>query len=121
MHKERFDAAKKYKEKEDELLKDYDGKERKPIKMAKTGDEDALNTLTELRKIGFTREHRIYDFEKSIYHPLSHAFRESVRDIRKLNDANDLKDWEKDMDKIEKKRNKEFAKFYKKREEISRD
>ena len=78
-----------------------------------------LNTLTELRTIGFARE-QIYDFEKSMYHPLSHAFRESVRDIKELNDAND-KDWEKDMDKIEEKRKKEFAKFYKKREELLKD
>ena len=103
--KEYLDYAKEVEEKKDKILKDYGGKERKLLKKAKKGDEDALSALKELRNLQLKAEEEEDDMGKSLQKK-QRAFNLSISDIRALNDSDDLEDWEEDLAKIEKKRNK---------------
>ena len=120
MYKEAFDSQKGQKEKKDELLKDYDDKESELIKMAKTGDEDALDALTELRELDFTLQLVFKEVTKNRDLVL-YAFQQSCSDIRELNEADDLKDWQKDIDKIAKKRAKASENYNEKISELLKD
>ena len=75
------------------------------MKKAKKGDEDALSALKELRNLDINSEEKYEDMGKSLQKK-QRAYRLSISDIRALNDADDLEDWEKDLAKIQKKRNK---------------
>ena len=119
-YKEYLDYAKEVKEKKDKILKEYSGKESKLMKKAKKGDEDALSALKELRNLDINSEEKYEDIGKSLQKK-QRAFRLSISDIRALNDADDLEDWEKDLAKIEKKRNKARDDYFEDYEELMKD
>ena len=111
LRKELLDDAKDYREKKDELLKDYDGKERKLLKKAKKEDEDALSTLKELRDLKINYE--LDKWNKSIKLAKEvMAYELSRDDIEAINDKDDIKDWLKDIKKIDEKRSKATIDFY---------
>ena len=120
MYKDYLDYAKEVKEKKDKILKEYSGKESKLMKKAKKGDEDALSALKELRNLDINSEEKYEDMGKSLQKK-QRAFRLSISDIRALNDADDLEDWEKDLAKIQKKRTKAESGFYDDFNDIMKD
>ena len=112
LRKELLDDAKDYREKKDELLEDYDGKEDKLLKKAKKEDEDALSTLKELRDLEINYE--LDKWNKSIKLAKEvMAYEFSCGDIKAINDKDDIKDWLKDIEKIDEKRSKASMEFYK--------
>jgi hypothetical protein len=119
-YKEYLDYAKEVKEKKDKILKEYSGKESKLMKKAKKGDEDALSALKELRNLDINSEEKYEDIGKSLQKK-QRAYNLSISDIRALNDADDLEDWEKDLAKIEKKRNKARDDYFEDYEELMKD
>ena len=119
-YKEYLDYAKEVKEKKDKILKEYSGKESKLMKKAKKGDEDALSALKELRNLDINSEEKYEDMGKSLQKK-QRAYMLSISDIRALNDADDLEDWEKDLAKIQKKRNKVREDYYEDIDELMKD
>ena len=119
-YKEYLDYAKETKEEKDEILKDYSGKESKLLKKAKKGDEDALSALKELRNLELNSDEKSKDIGESLQ-KRQRAFNLSIRDIRALNDSDDLEDWEEDLGKIEKKRNKAREDYFEDYEDLMKD
>jgi len=83
-----------YKESEKEILADYGGKTETLMEKAKTKDEAALTALADLRDLQSSATQDEKDLERA-KDDKERALNQSIRDIRYLNDAKDLTDWNK--------------------------
>ena len=120
LFKEFLDFYKEVKEKRDDILKEYSGKESKLLKKAKKGNEDAISALKDLRELELNSDEKEEDMGRSL-NKKRKALRVSIRDIRAINDSEDLEDWEEDYRKIEKKRDKARQDFQEDLNDIRKD
>ena len=79
---------------EKEILADYGGKEDALIKKAKTKDEKALDALADLRNLEMQRTKDLRELDRKT-EDFDRALRVSISDIKDINEAKDLKAWNK--------------------------
>ena len=79
---------------EKEILADYGGKEDALIKKAKTKDEKALDALADLRNLEMQRTKDLRELGRKT-EDFDRALRVSISDIKDINEAKDLKAWNK--------------------------
>ncbi|MDB2408626.1 hypothetical protein N9W09_02440 [Crocinitomicaceae bacterium] len=77
---------------EKEILADYGGKEASLIKKAKTKDEKALDALADLRNLQMQKSKDLDELERKT-EDFDNALKESISDIKKINEAKDLTKW----------------------------
>lgn len=75
-----------------EILADYGGKQENLMKKAKNKDEEALGALTDLRNLELRKRQDMNALERK-FEDRDRALRQSINDIRQLNDSKDLKSW----------------------------
>ena len=82
---------------EKEILADYGGKEASLIKKAKTKDEKALDALADLRNLQMQKDKDLIELDRKT-EDFDNALSKSISDIKEINEAKDLKAWNKAID-----------------------
>lgn len=89
---------------EKEILADYGGKEETLIKKAKTKDEKALDALADLRNLQMQKSKDLRELGRKT-EDFDNALSRSISDIKRINEAKDLKTWTKAIEAEDKIQN----------------
>ena len=115
-----FEIEKDYYEERKEILADYGGKEENLMKKAKTKDETALDALADFRNLQLRKRKDEQALGRK-YEDHDRALRQSISDIRQLNDSKDLKDWNEKIKTEEKIQDDLSDKHYKAVEKLRKN
>jgi len=105
---------------EKEILADYGGKEETLIKKAKTKDEKALDALADLRNLQMQKSKDLRELGRKT-EDFDNALSRSISDIKRINEAKDLKRWMKNIDAEDKIQDDLKQTYYKAVEKLDID
>jgi len=105
---------------EKEILADYGGEEDALIEKAKTKNEKALDALAELRNLQMNRWKSLTELDRKI-RVFNNALSLSISDIKRINEAKDLKRWMKNIDAEDKIQDDLKQTYYKAVEKLDID